>query len=204
MWHQISAPNPGEKNDSPKGGLVTNTLLVFIYLLLDLFLPCLAMAQFSSLYLTSPCSSCCLGTCVISTTITLIGFPHRQALPSFFHILLFPLTKPNKKKLEVRAIAARSIYKSLTIHCLAAPVTQKAVPLHNRSATEMVTLFGKASTSYCAVIAGQTTVTLAHLHQCDRGTITGYSISGHWSVTAGPAKSASTVPYKNESHKWDS
>jgi len=106
--------------------------------------------------------------------------------------------------LEVRAVAARGIYESLTIHRLAVPVTQKAVPLHNQSATEMVTSFGEAGTGYCAVIAGQTTVTTARLRQCDRGIITGYSISGHRSVTAGPAKSASAAPYKNESHKWDS
>ena len=31
-----------------------------------------------------------------------------------------------------------------------------------------------------------------------------YSISGHQSITAGPVKSASTAPYKNKSHKWDS
>ena len=108
--------------------------------------------------------------------------------------------------LEVKAVAARGIYESLTIHHLPAPlaVTQKAVPLHNQSATEMVTLFGKAGTGYCAVIAGQTIVTTARLRQCDRGIITGFSISGHRSVTAGPAKSASVAPYKNESHKWDS
>jgi len=105
----------------------------------------------------------------------------------------------------VRAVAARGMYKSLTIpDRLAAPVTQKAVPLHNQSATEMVTSFGKAGTGYCAVIAGQTTVTTARIRQCDRGIITGYSISGHRSVTAGPVKSASAAPYKNESHKWDS
>ena len=73
----------------------------------------------------------------------------------------------------------------------------------NQSATEMVTSFGKAGTGYCAVIAGQTTVTTAPLRQCDRGIFTGYSVSGHRSVTAGPAKSASAAPYKNESHKWD-
>ena len=71
-------------------------------------------------------------------------------------------------------------------------MTQKAVPLHNQPATEMVTSFGKASTGNC-VIAGQTTVTTAHLHQCDRGIITGYSISGHRSITASPAKSASAA-----------
>ena len=80
--------------------------------------------------------------------------------------------------LEVRAVAARGIYESLTIHRLAVPVTQKGVS-HNQSATEMVTSFGKAGTGYCAVIAGQTTVTTARLRQCDRGIITGYSISGH-------------------------
>jgi len=96
----------------------TNTLLVFIYLLLDLFLPCLAMAQFSSLYLTSPCSSCCLGTCVTSTTITLIGFPHyHQALLSFFHILLFSLTKPNKKKPSELPYAAHIYPINWVCHC---------------------------------------------------------------------------------------
>ena len=105
--------------------------------------------------------------------------------------------------LEVRAVAARGIYKSLTIHHLAAPALQ-VVPLHNQSATDMVTSFGKAGTGYCAIIAGQTTVTTARLHQCDRGILTGYSISGHRSVTAGPAKFASAAAYKNESHKWDS
>ena len=72
-------------------------------------------------------------------------------------------------------------------------MTQKAVPLHNQPATEMVTSFGKASTGYCAIIARQTTVTTVHLHQCDRGIITSYSISGHQSVTASPVKSASAV-----------
>jgi len=68
----------------------------------------------------------------------------------------------------------------------------------------MVTSFGKAGTGYCAVIAGQTAVTTARLHQCDHGILTGYSISGHRSVTASPAKFTSTAAYKNESHKWDS
>ena len=104
----------------------------------------------------------------------------------------------------MRAIAARGIYKSLTIHRLAVPLTQKAVLLHNLSATEVVMSFGKAGTGYCAIIARQTTVTTVHLHQCDRGIITSYNISGHRSVIAGPAKSASAAPYKNESHKWDS
>ena len=81
--------------------------------------------------------------------------------------------------LEVRAVAARGIYESLTIHRLAALLTQKAVLLHNPSATEVVTSFGKAGTSYCAIIARQTTVTTAHLHQCDCGIITGYNVSRH-------------------------
>ena len=56
--------------------------------------------------------------------------------------------------LEVRAVAACGIYKPLTIHCLAALAT-KLVLLHNQSTTEMVTLFGKAGTGYCAIIARQ-------------------------------------------------
>jgi len=115
--------------------------------------------------------------------------------PSIPGFDIHPIQKPQKAlELEVRAVAARGIYKSLTIHHLAVPLTQKAVLLHNPSATEVVTSFGKASTGYCAIIAGQTTVTTAHLHQCDRGIITGYNISGHRSVTAGPAKSASAAP----------
>jgi len=92
--------------------------------------------------------------------------------------LLCPCKVTAHAQLEVRAVAARGIYESLTIHRLAVPVTQKGVS-HNQSATEMVTSFGKAGTGYCAVIAGQTTVTTARLRQCDRGIITGYSISGH-------------------------
>jgi len=82
-------------------------------------------------------------------------------------------------KLEVRAVTAHGIYESLTIHHLAAPLTQKAVLLYNPSATEVVMSFGKASTGYCAIIARQTTVTTMHLHQCDCGIITGYNISRH-------------------------
>jgi len=78
---------------------------------------------------------------------------------------------------------------------------QTVVPLYNQSAPEMVMLFGKASTGYCAVIAEQTTVTTVHLHQCDCGIHASYSISRHQNVTAGPAKSASPVAYKNKSHK---
>ena len=38
------------------------------------------------------------------------------------------------------------------------------LPLHKQSATETVTSFREAGTGYCTVIAGQTTVTTAHLH----------------------------------------
>ena len=61
-------------------------------------------------------------------------------------------SKPPSTRLEVRAVAAHGIYESLTIHRLAVPLTQKAVLLHNPSATEVVTSFGKAGTGYCAII----------------------------------------------------
>jgi len=80
------------------------------------------------------------------------------------------------------------------------------LPLHKQSDTETVTSFREAGTGYCAVIAGQATVTTYNGRTCtsDREIPTGYSISGHRSVTAGPAKFASAAAYKNESHKWDS
>ena len=72
------------------------------------------------------------------------------------------------------------------------------LPLHKQSATETVTSFREAGTGYCPDKQQRRTCT------SDRGIPTGYSISGHRSVTAGPAKSASAAAYKNESHKWDS
>jgi len=39
------------------------------------------------------------------------------------------------------------------------------LPLHKQSATETVTSLREAGTGYCAIIAGQATVTTAHLHQ---------------------------------------
>jgi len=92
-------------------------------------------------------------TCDIDNWV--ISIPNKDRLmwvPK--HILL---AYPNTTLiiLEVRAIAARGIYESLTIHCWSAGAA-RMVPLHNQSATEMVTSFGKAGTSYCAVIAGHT------------------------------------------------
>jgi len=67
----------------------------------------------------------------------------------------------------VRAVSTHGMYESpyKPQPDASVPGRKMVPPLHKQSATETVTSFREAGTGYCAVIAGQATVTTAHLHQ---------------------------------------